>query len=107
MNDKFFQKIRDTFPLYSKAKALRLKNENVRKITKSELMIEAQANGVKTIVAQENYAYTNPEFKKVVNDLADSVQEETLRYWELKTFEMEMEYWRTSQATRRAEMNLV
>lgn len=107
MNDQFFQDIRVAFKEFSEAKALRVRNENMKKVIKSELMTEAQQNGVKTIVAQENYAHTHPEYKKIIIELSDSVQRETLGYWELKTHEMEMEYWRTSQANKRAEMKLI
>jgi hypothetical protein len=107
MNDQFFERIRSTTLLFSKAKALRVRNENLRKIVKAELMNEARDNGIKTVVAQENYAYPHPSFNKIANELADSIEAETQNFWELRTFEMEMEYWRTSQATKRAEMNLI
>jgi predicted peroxiredoxin len=107
MNEQFFHKIRISTKLFSEAKALRVRNENMKKVIKAELMTEARDNGVKTITAQENYAYTHPEYKKAIQDLSEVIQTETFYYWELKTYEMEMEYWRTSQATKRAEMRLV
>jgi len=107
MNNSFFEKIRQTAVKYAAAKASKAKLDSYRKIIKSELMIEAQENGFKTIVSQENYAQTHFEYKKSINDLSDAIHQESLLYWELKSFEMEMEYWRTSEATKRAEMKLI
>jgi Holliday junction resolvase RusA-like endonuclease len=107
MNENFFQKIRETSILYSKAKALRVKQVNIKKILKSELMVEAKNKGIKTVSSQENYAQIQPEYKNLVNELSDAIEKETLYYWDLRCFEMEMEYWRTSQATKRAEMKLI
>lgn len=107
MDHSFFEKIRTLSAKYSLAKANKSKADSFRKITKSELMIEAQSNGLKTIVAQENYALTHFEYKKSINELSDSIHQESLLFWELKSMEMEMEFWRTTEATKRAEMKLI
>lgn len=107
MNEQFFHKIRLVSQKFSQAKGLRIKNENMRKIVKSKLMIEAKDEGYKTVNAQENYAYTHDSYLKVCEELSENVATESLLWWELKSYEMEMDYWRTQQSTRRAEMQLV
>lgn len=107
MNEQFFHKIRLVSQKFSEAKGLRIKNENMRKIIKSQLMIDAKDAGHKTVNSQENYAYTHENYLKVCQELSEYVALESLLWWELKSYEMEMDYWRTQQSTRRAEMQLM
>jgi hypothetical protein len=107
MNEQFFHKIRLVSQKFSVAKGQRIKYENMRKIIKSQLMIDAKESGHKTVNSQENYAYTHEKYLNVCQELSDNVALESLLWWELKSYEMEMDYWRTQQSTRRAEMQLM
>jgi hypothetical protein len=97
------QAIRDKAPLYGEAKAQRVYLEEFRKSKKAILMRDALLNGIDAASHQEREAYSSPEYQKLIHGLAAAVEkEETLR-WELESYRLEVEIWRTREATNRMQ----
>ena len=97
------QAIRDIAPKYGEAKAQRVYLEEFRKSKKAMLMRDALLNGIDAASHQEREAYSNPEYLTVIKGLAAAVEvEETLR-WELESHRLDVEIWRTKEATNRMQ----
>lgn len=97
------QAIRDKAPKYGEAKAQRVYLEEFRKSKKAMLMREALLNGIDAASHQEREAYSSPEYQKLLEGLAAAVEkEETLR-WELESYRLEIEIFRTREATNRMQ----
>lgn len=91
---------------YAQAKALADHLAEFRKSKKSLLMQDAEKRGFNTAALQEREAYAHPEYIKLLESLhAANEQAEALK-WKLRAFEMRFDYWRSRQATARAEMGL-
>jgi hypothetical protein len=97
------QAIRDKAPAYGEAKAQRVYLDEFRKSKKAMLMRDALLNGIDAATHQEREAYSSPEYLTVIKGLAAAVeQEETLR-WEIESYRLEVEIWRTREATNRMQ----
>jgi hypothetical protein len=97
------QAIRDKAPAYGEAKAKRVYLDEFRKSKKAMLMRDALLNGIDAASHQEREAYSNPEYVALLKGLAAAVEtEETLR-WELESHRLDVEIWRTKEATNRMQ----
>lgn len=97
------QAIRDKAPAYGEAKAQRVYLDEFRKSKKAMLMRDALLNGIDAATHQEREAYSSPEYLALIKGLAAAVeQEETLR-WELESHRLDVEIWRTKEATNRMQ----
>ena len=95
------QKIRDKAPAYGAAKAQRVYLEEFRKSKKALLMKESLSMGYEAANAQEREAYADPSYQQLLKGLAAAIeQEETLR-WELESYRLDIEIWRSREATNR------
>ena len=95
--------IRDNASKYAQAKADRVHLEEFRKSKKAMLMRDALLNGIDAASHQEREAYSNPEYVALLKGLAAAVErEETLR-WELESHRLDVEIWRTKEATNRMQ----
>ena len=97
------QSIRDKAPLYGEAKAQRVYLEEFRKSKKAMLMKEALKMKVEAANAQEREAYADPEYVQLIKGMAvASEKEETLK-WELEAARLDIEIWRSREATNRTQ----
>jgi hypothetical protein len=97
------QAIRDKAPAYGEAKAKRVFLDEFRKSKKAMLMRDALLNGIDAASHQEREAYSNPEYVALLKGLAAAVEtEETLR-WELESHRLDIEIFRTREATNRMQ----
>ncbi len=97
------QTIRNKAPSFGEAKAQRVYLEEFRKTKKALLMKEALSLGVEAANAQEREAYAHPGYQQLLKGLAVAIEkEETLR-WELEAARLDIEIWRSREATSRAQ----
>jgi hypothetical protein len=97
------QDIRDKASAYGEAKAQRVYLEEFRKSKKALLMKDALSMGFEAANAQEREAYADPEYHQLLKGLAAAIhQEETLK-WEIEAARLDIEIWRTREATSRAQ----
>lgn len=93
--------IREKAQEYGKAKAQRVYLEEFRRSKKAMLMKDSLHMGVEAANAQEREALADPEYIQLLKGLATAIErEETLR-WELEAARMDIEIWRSRQATER------
>lgn len=89
-----------TAPRFAKARAERLHLEEYRKSKKALLMKDSDG---KTVSEREADAYGHPDYLEVLDGYKVAVEaEETLR-WKLKAAELQVEIWRSQEASNRAE----
>jgi len=97
------QAIRELAPTFGEAKAQRVYLEEFRKSKKAMLMRDALLNGIEAATHQEREAYSNPEYVQLIKGLAAAIEtEETLR-WQLESHRLDIEIWRSREATNRAQ----
>jgi len=97
------QAIRDKAPAYGEAKAQRVYLEEFRKSQKALLMKDALVMGYEAANAQEREAYADPTYHQLLKGLAAAIEkEETLR-WEIEAARLDIEVWRTREATNRVQ----
>ena len=97
------QAIRDMAPAYGEAKAKRVYLTEFKQSKKAMLMRDALLNGIDAASHQEREAYSNPEYVALLKGLAAAVEtEETLR-WELESHRLDIEIFRTREATNRMQ----
>jgi hypothetical protein len=97
------QAIRDMASAYGEAKANRVYLTEFKQSKKAMLMRDALLNGIDAASHQEREAYSNPEYVALLKGLAAAVEkEETLR-WELESHRLDVEIWRTREATNRMQ----
>ena len=89
-----------TAPRYAAAKAKRVQLEEFRKRKKAILM--QQSDG-KTIADREAFAYSHAEYIELLNGLESAVEAEELFRWKMKAAELQVEIWRSQEASNRAE----
>ena len=95
------QAIRDKASLFGEAKAQRVYLEEFRKSKKALLMKDALTLGIEAANAQEREAYAHPSYQQLIRGLAEAIEkEETLR-WELEAARLDIEIWRSREATNR------
>lgn len=93
--------IREKAAAYGKSKAQRVYLEEFRRSKKAMLMKDSLTMGVEAANAQEREALADPEYVALLIGLREAVaQEETLK-WELESYRLDIEIWRTRQATER------
>lgn len=93
-----------TAPRYAAAKAQRVQLEEFRKSKKAILM--QQADG-KTVADREAYAYSHPDYIELLKGLQEAVEAEELFRWKMKAAELQVEIWRSQEASNRAEGRVV
>jgi len=97
------QDIRNKAAAYGDAKAQRVYLEEFRKSKKALLMKDALQMGYEAANAQEREAYADPEYHALLKGLAAAIaQEETLK-WEIEAARLDIEIWRTKEATNRLQ----
>lgn len=93
--------IREKAPAYGEAKAQRVYLEEFRRVQKALLMKDAQTMGIEAANAQEREALADPQYRQVLKGLSAAIEkEETLR-WELESLRLDIEIFRTKEATNR------
>lgn len=77
--------------------------EELRKITKAELMAEALESGITASNAQETYAYRHPRYREVAKDMADAVRLEAKMFALKEAAAVKIASFQTISANRRIE----
>lgn len=95
------EQIRELAPAYGQAKAQRVYLEEFRRSKRAMLMKDCMAMGVEAANAQEREALADPEYVGVLKGLAAAVETEETLKWQLEASRLEIEIWRTRQATER------
>ena len=97
------QDIRNKAAAYGEAKAQRVYLDEFRKAKRALLMKDALTMGFEAANAQEREAYADPEYHTLLKGLAAAIaQDETLR-WEIEAARLDIEVWRTREATNRMQ----
>jgi len=97
------QEIRNKAPAYGEAKAQRVYLEEFRKSQKALLMKEALEMGFEAANAQEREAYSNPVYHKLLKGLAAAIEQEETLKWEIEAARLDIEIFRTREATNRLQ----
>ena len=95
------QFIRDNAGAYGNAKGRRTYLDEFRKSKKALLMKDALRKGVEAANAQEREAYADPEYRELLEGLACAIEEEETLKWKIEAARLDIEIWRTRQATAR------
>lgn len=95
--------IRNKASEFAAAKADRVYLEQFRKSKKAILMNQAEREGVRTLGAQEIYAYAHPEYLELLLGLKAAVEREEYLSLQLKAAQTNVELYRTAEASKRAE----
>jgi hypothetical protein len=93
--------IRNKAPAFGEAKAQRVFLEEFRRSKKAMLMKDCYTMGVEAANAQEREALADPEYVQLLKGLAAAVEKEETLKWEIEAARLEIEIWRTRQATAR------
>ncbi len=86
---------------YAKSKAKRVYLEEFRRTKKALLMKDALRRGMEAANAQEREALADPEYHQVLEGLSAATEIEEKFKWELESHRLDIEIWRTRQATER------
>jgi hypothetical protein len=86
---------------YSLAKSHKTYLEEFKKSLHAMLMKRAEAEGAKSVSAQERDAYANEEYIAHLRVTEEQEKSEVKSRYHLKRLEMEYEIWRTQQANER------
>ena len=84
---------------FAEAKANRVYIEEFRKSKKALLMNESTEP---TVNAREQFAYSHPDYIKLLDGLRSAVQIEESLKWEMEAARLRVEIWRTQEATNRS-----
>lgn len=95
------EQIRDTAAAFGKAKGQRVYLEEFRRSKKALLMKDCLHMGIEAANAQEREALADPEYVSLLKGLAAAVEQEETLKWQLEAARLEIEIWRTRQATER------
>ena len=95
--------IRQIAPAYGEAKAQRVYLDEFRKSKKALLMKDALKLGVEAANAQEREAYADPAYHQLLKGLALAVEQEETLKWQLEAARLDIEIWRTREATHRLQ----
>jgi hypothetical protein len=95
------QLIREKAAAFGEAKAQRVYLEEFRRSKKALLMKECYAMGVEAANAQEREALADPEYHQLLRGLAAAVEKEETLKWQIEAARLNVEIWRTQQATNR------
>jgi len=96
--------IEEFAPQYAKAKGERVHLDDYRKVQLA--LLYEQAVG-KTVADKENWCRAHPKYADILKAHADAVENEAGLYWKLKLAETQIEVWRTIQASRRREAQIL
>lgn len=94
---------REAGKAYAKAKATAVYQEHRRHVVLAHEMALAEANGAKSVAAQDRDARNSAEYQAHLEKLYKATQEENFRRADLQAAEYEIEVWRTEQANMRQE----
>ena len=89
--------IRDNASKYAEAKAQTRQLDHYRKIKRSDLFLKATG----TVAEREAQAEVSPEYKEIVDGLAESETIENKLKWQLIGAQAKLEAWRTMSANYR------
>lgn len=104
--EHLIQQYRDIAEQYAPARAKREYIEEYKKSLLSLLMKDAERHGATSAAAQERDARARGEYLELLDGLQAAVlAEEKLRY-HMKATEIEIEVWRTQEASARAERRM-
>jgi len=101
--EALLQDYRESASQFSTARGHRVYLEEYKKSMFSLLMKEAEREGHKTAAAQEREAYSNEKYVEWLSKLQVAVQEDERLRFRVKAIEMEVEVWRSKNATERFE----
>ena len=93
--------IRELAPKYGEAKAQRAYLEEFRRAKKALLMKDSLLLGEKAVNAQEREALADPEYLQLLKGLAVAIEQEESLRWQLEAARLEIDIWRTRQASER------
>ena len=96
--------IEEVSPLYAKSKAERIHLDDYRKVQLA--LLYEHATG-KTVAEKESWCKAHAQYAEVLTEHANAVERETALYWKLKLAETQIEVWRTIQASRRREAQIL
>ena len=88
---------------FAAAKAKRVHLEEFRKSKKALLMRDAMLRGIEAANAQEREAYADPVYNKLLKGLAAAIEKEETLKWEIEAARLDIEIWRTREATNRMQ----
>ena len=97
------QDIRNKAAAYGDAKAQRVYLEEFRKSKKALLMKDALKLGIEAANAQEREAYADPAYHQLLKGLALAIEQEETLKWELEAARLDIEIFRTREATARLQ----
>ena len=97
------QAIRDKAPAYGEAKAQRVYLEEYKRTKRALLMKDALRLGIESAAAQEREAYADPAYHQLLKGLAVAIEAEETLKWELEAARLDIEIWRTREATNRMQ----
>lgn len=93
--------IRENAAAYGRAKGHRVHLEEFRKSKKALLMKDAMLRNIDTAAAQEREAYADKEYRQLLQGLAEAIEQEETLKWQIEAARLEIEIWRTREATER------
>jgi hypothetical protein len=97
------QTIRDKAPAYGEAKAQRVYLEEFKRTKRALLMKDALKLGIDAANAQEREAYADPAYHQLLKGLALAIEQEETLKWELEAARLDIEIFRTREATARLQ----
>lgn len=97
------QDIRNKAAAYGEAKAQRVYLEEFRKSKKALLMKDALEMGYEAANAQEREAYADPAYQQLIKGLAAAIEKEETLKWEIEAARLDIEIFRTREATNRLQ----
>lgn len=98
--------LRDTAPLYAKAKAERVYLEEFRKSKKAILMKQVEPQYA-SAAAQEREAYAHPDYLQLLEALKIATEEEERLRWLIVAAQAKIECWRSIESSRRVEAKII
>ena len=102
--EKAAESIRLKAPRFGQAKGRRTYLEEFRRVQKAILMKDALTKGIEAANAQEREALADPEYRKLIAELQDAIEIEEMLKWELESHRLDIEIWRTRQASERLQI---
>ena len=85
---------------YAEAKANRVYIEEFRKSKKALLMNQCEE---KASNAREQFAYSHPEYIKLLEGLRAAIEKEESIKWRMEAERLSIEIWRSQEASNRAD----
>lgn len=96
--------IRELAPQYGEAKAQRVYLEEFKRSKRALLMKDSLLLGEKAVNAQEREALADPEYMQLLKGLAVAIEQEESLRWRLEAARLEIDIWRTRQASERLQI---